>query len=166
MPRAKYDWPTIRQEFVAGGDEVTLGDLAEKYGCHYQTIRNRSYKEKWLEQKRRFQSKVRTQTENLAATHQAKRRASMLTVADSMKRVAGISIKRLLKELENDTGKRLSVNELRQMFKDATDIERVALGIPDGQAMTDEELDATIVDLIAELDSGGEASGSEGPDQD
>jgi hypothetical protein len=162
--RPKYNWSEIRQRFVSGGDATTLDDLAKEYGCHYQTIRNRSYKEEWSEQKRQFQAKVRTQAENLAVTHQAKRRANMLTVADSMKAVAGLSIQRLHDELKGDNKRRLTVNEIRQMFKDATDIERVALGIPDGQAMTDDELDSTIADLVAELDGARTPNGSPGSD--
>jgi hypothetical protein len=166
MSRPKYNWDEIRQRFINGGDAMTLEDLSKEYGCHYQTIRNRSYKGNWSEQKRQFQSKVRTKAENLAASHQAKRRANMLTVADSMKQVAGISVQRLLAELQASATSRLTVNEIRQMFKDATDIERIALGIPDGQAMTDGELDAAISDLVAELDTGGAGDGSPGFDKD
>jgi hypothetical protein len=88
----------------------------------------------------------------MAGAHQAKRRANMLKVADAMKRVAATSLGRLARAMEQDPGLRLTTNETRQMFKDATEIERSALGIPESEAMSNGELDTKIGALIAELD--------------
>ena len=66
--------------------------------------------------------------------------------------------------MESDPKLRLTTNETRQMFKDATEIERNALGIPDAEAMSDGELDAKIGSLIAELDRAREGD-DPGPDE-
>lgn len=166
MPKPQFDWEVIRQYYVGSGDDVSLGDVATKFGCAYSTVRNRAGKEGWLSDRRQFRAQVRIKTQNRAVTHQAKRRADMLTVADSMKRVAVLSIQRLLAEMTRDPTMRLSVNELRQMFRDAVEIEKTALGIKEGEAMTDDEIDATIADLVAEIDEGAASGSARGSDQD
>lgn len=153
MARAKYNWTEIEQRFVTSREGTTLEDVAKEYGCSYRTIRDRASKGDWYQRRRQFADKVRNEAEDRAVSHQAKRRANMLKVADGMKSAAAMSLKRLLEEMENDPTKRLSVNELRQMFKDATDIERAALGMPDREAMNDGEIDAKIADLVARFDA-------------
>jgi hypothetical protein len=138
---------------------TTLEDVGKEAGCAYRTIRNRAAAGDWVEKRRQFQSKVRTEVESRVLVHHARRRVNMLKIADAMKGVATMSLTRLAYEMTQKLDMRLTTNETRQMFKDATDIERAALGIPDGEAFDDGELDAKIADLIAEFDAIEAASG-------
>jgi len=51
----KVDWDYWRHKYISGGDEVTLRSLAQLPGSPtYETLKNRSSKESWAEQRKRY----------------------------------------------------------------------------------------------------------------
>ena len=59
------DWLTIKTEYVMSNYD--LPTLAQKYGVSYSTIRKRSSKEHWTEQREEHRNNVGTLTEQKAA---------------------------------------------------------------------------------------------------
>lgn len=52
----KINWDKLKIEYVTG--HISQRALAAKHGVPYSTVRTRSIKEKWVEEKKRYSSKV------------------------------------------------------------------------------------------------------------
>ena len=74
--RKKYDWDEIHSEFTRSN--VSLRDIAKKYGMSYAYLAKRSSKENWIQQREKIQSEAR---EAVAAeiTKQAEKQNSELS---------------------------------------------------------------------------------------
>lgn len=144
MPGSKFAWTQIRQLYVAGEDSVTLESLAEDFGCHYSTIRKQAAKDKWTEARQRWRAEVEAETKAKLVTLEASRRLDMLDIAEKMRGIGFESLRRIGLNMSRDPNFRLEPQETRLLLKDATEIMRRALGIPDVVAMTDEEIDAAL----------------------
>lgn len=144
-----YDWGLIRDEYAAGGDDVTLELLTEKYGCYPTTMRNRAGREGWGDMRRQFRDKVAAKTAEKASSKEAEIRARHIGMAKLLmeKAIRG------LKALDPDD---LSPSEFRLYIKDAAEIERKAAGIPDAhevKAIISEKLSNEVEAFIEELES-------------
>lgn len=56
MANKKTDWEKLKIEYITG--HISQRELAAKYSVSYSTIRNRSIKEKWVEEKKQHGSTV------------------------------------------------------------------------------------------------------------
>jgi predicted transcriptional regulator len=151
----RIPWSAIREKYITS-ETVTLDDLAKEFGVDRSGVAARSSKEKWTDKRRSYFDRVSTAAENLAANAEAKRRARMLTIADSMKALASEGLKRTIEDVRKDPKLRLDLSEIRLMLKDGTEIERRALGMADVLVMTDDELNSEILSIAARLAERGE----------
>lgn len=131
MPRPTYNWTAIRDEYVTATDEVSLRDLARKHGCHQSTIRGRSAREDWPGKRRQHRDRVSTEVQSTAIELEASHRAEMIRIAQRMQLAGMTSLDRHLALLEADPDWTLDVDQTRLLLKDATEIVRRALGIPE-----------------------------------
>ena len=76
------DWEKIKAEYLT--TEISMRDLAQKYGVHYTTIGKKAAKEEW--QTQRQQQADRTLTKMLTADTKKKvdRASRLMTVADKL----------------------------------------------------------------------------------
>jgi hypothetical protein len=156
MPKNKrVPWTAIREKYVTS-ETISLEDLAKEFDVNPTGVKTRAAKEKWVDQRRRYFDRVSTAATDLAARTEVKRRARMLTIADSMKALGSEALARTIADLQKNKKMRLDLSEIRLMIKDGTEIERRALGMADVLVMTDEELNSQILALAARLDEGGE----------
>ena len=153
MAAKKHDWIAVKAEFVTGPVTLTLDQVAENNGISASTLRARAAREKWTQERKRYGLKLTAEAEKIATKTQARRLARQLTIADSMKALGAEALRRTIGDFERDTGRRLDLDELRLLIKDATEIERRALGMPDAVMMTGRELDDRLLGLLAELDA-------------
>jgi len=75
--RSKYDWSTIRQEYIispAGKNEMTLEMLAKKRGCKIGYLYQKSSAENWPKQREEYRRKVEVKTQEKAIETEAERR--------------------------------------------------------------------------------------------
>lgn len=124
MPRKKYDWDKIRTEYISGDDHTTLEALCSMHGCSIDTIKRRSSKENWVDQRTQYRHRVATKTQQKAAAKEAEIRVRHMQIARAMQEKA-------LRKLVTVDPSGLSMSELRHWIRDATEIERKAAGIPD-----------------------------------
>lgn len=81
MKRPRYDWEQIRDEYVAGSDEVTLESVAKKHDVSFMTTRLRSMREKWAEQRKQFRNMAQTKTLEKASTTEAEIRVRQMGIS-------------------------------------------------------------------------------------
>ena len=153
MVARKYDWKKIESEYITGGPEVTFDSLIQKHGCAKSNLSRVATRDKWTKKRESYQESIRVEAEKISRKTEAKRRAKMLTIADSMKALGAEGLRRAIQDFTNDKDKRLDMDDLRLLIKDATEIERRALGMPDIALMTGKELDDRLLSLLQELDA-------------
>lgn len=76
------DWKKIKAEYLT--TEISIRDLAQKYGVHYTTIGRRAAKEEWQTQRQQQMDRTLTKTLNAASTAEANRAIRLKTVADKL----------------------------------------------------------------------------------
>ncbi len=152
MVARKHDWKALEDEYVRGHVSLSLDKLAEKHGINQGYFRKKAAELKWTEKRERYRSQIQAEAGEISVKTEAKRRARMLTIADSMKALGASALGRLIRDFESDTKKRLTIEDLRLLIKDATEIERRALGMADHVIMTDGELENRILEIVSELD--------------
>ena len=141
MPKAKYDWLTICDEFVNSPGGVTLQELATKYGIPYHVICNKSSKDKWTYKHERFLMRLTEQTsENKAVAVASKGRQwddRCMEMAERImdlaaEEVAGHPIKDRQGNVIMDDGKPLlfkaPAKDVASAVKAVQDIGKAALG--------------------------------------
>jgi hypothetical protein len=142
----KYDWEALRDEYVMGGDDVTLEVMAAKSGNPaIQTIKKHSTMGDWALQRRQYRDQVATKARNLASSREAETRVRHIKIAQAMQAKA-------LQRLQALNPEEMDMKEVRLYLKDAAEIERRAAGIPDTlgieveslQKLSDEELRAIV----------------------
>lgn len=139
MGKLKNDWPAIKSEFVEGskdseGHRIFLSgpDIATKYRMHYGTLRNRIARDKWLQERDLYITKVEKARQekkvDVLAGKSAEFDSKCLKVAE-----AGIShIASHMQKVGKD--KKLiplsltEANQLSQALKNFQQIGRLALG--------------------------------------
>lgn len=147
----RYDWGAIRDEWVAGSDEITHRTLGDKYGVAVATIGRRASSENWTDQRSSYRHQVVIKTRDRASTKEAEVRVRHIGIA----KLLMIPAIEKLKTLEPGD---LSNIELLRFLNSATEIERKAAGIPEAheiegivQVKLSNEVEAFIEDLESKL---------------
>ena len=118
---ARYDWDYYRQKYVAG--DATLEDLAGlPNGPALTTLKTHSGREDWPAQRRAYRDQLTTRTRELASTSEAEVAARHVKVARALQHKA-------LERLQSLNPSELAPRDLLAFLKEATDIERKALGL-------------------------------------
>ena len=153
MAAKKHDWKALEDEYVRGHVSLSLDSLADKHGIGPAYLRTKAAELKWTDKRERYRCEIQAEAEKITKKTEAKRRARMLTIADSMKALGAEALRRAIMDFDGDTKKRLGLDDLRLLIKDATEIERRALGMPDAVMMTGKELEDRLLGLFSELDA-------------
>jgi len=149
MPSRRYDWETIRSEYVSGSDQVTLEALAAKRGPAVDTVRRRSSREHWVAQREEHRRQAAKKAADLLTTRDAEIRVRHMHHARELQ-------SRALERLQQLDPAELSPAEVRLYLKDACEIERKAAGIADELSFTGDELNAAIERELARLEGEGQ----------
>ena len=131
MPPRKAPWEQVREEYVAGPDELTLAVLAAHYGVAVETVCRHAAAEKWAAQRVQHRHTVAIRGREKATTSEAEIRVRHIGIAKLMQAKAIARLRTLDPE-------KMDLSEVRHYLRDATEIERRAAGIPD-EVRTDNE---------------------------
>ena len=84
------DWEKMKAEYVT--TEISVRDLAEKYGVHYTTVGKRASKEKWQELRQQQTNRTLTKILTAVSDQKAVRAKKLYDATDALldKIVAGI----------------------------------------------------------------------------
>ena len=82
MITKKYDWKSIRLEYIAG--EISYRKLAEKHGVSFSTLKEVARREKWTDLRKSAQHKADTKFAEKIGEKQAVRSAKIMDVADKL----------------------------------------------------------------------------------
>lgn len=91
---AEIDWNALQVEYVTG--KLSLKKLAEKHGISENTLENRSRKEKWSEQRRKYRGNVTAKSIARASARETRRLSSLQSSASRM----CAQIEKLMKDAE------------------------------------------------------------------
>lgn len=144
MPKRKYDWEAIRQEFVTGN--ANLEELAKKYNVrHSAQVRAIASKDDWQKQRQLFreraeQQKERTQIKKIIVEHDALEEKKVFERVEATE----IKITKLVDEVETIT-RHLNIAKLLQ----AKSVE--AMKLTDPSALKPSDI-ATFVRLGTEIE--------------
>lgn len=109
------DWGAIKNEYITGKESLTK--LSEKYKIPIRTIKDRSRKEKWVEERKNFRTNTAQKASQKTMKKEAKRLAKLRDVAEDVADLIGEDVEKL-KELHR---KRKSITpEDVKMIKDLT----------------------------------------------
>ena len=128
MPRKqhrkpRYDWDYYRQRYIA--TDLTLPELAALPNApKLDTLKKRSAREDWTGQREAFRHQASTKTAELTATTESEVRARHVRIARALQHKA-------LERLQTLDVSKLPPKEVRGFLRDATEIERRALGLGD-----------------------------------
>lgn len=146
MATKRYDWPKIRDEYVTGDDTVTLEILAARHGPVYETVARRSSKEGWVAQRQMYRDESSRKTRERLLAREVNTRVRHQQTAQQMQKAA-------LRRMATMIPEELSPSEVRMYLRDAIDIERKALGLPDAVRIeVEHELNGAIDALERELE--------------
>lgn len=131
---ATIDWDHWRKKFIQGPDTLTIKGLSEYNGAPaYQTLRNRSSKEDWVAQRRRFRDNVGTLADTVPDAQQVASKvekvidaAEMMTRHMQAFRLAG---SKAIAKLNTVKPESLTVKEALDLLKWAVDGERLTEGL-------------------------------------
>lgn len=111
----RRDWGEIKNAYITGKE--SLKELAEKYGIPLRTIKDRSSKERWVEERKKFRTDVAQKASQKTAKKEVKRLVKLRDVAEDVADLIGQDVERMKKLRE----KRKSVTpEDVKMIKDLT----------------------------------------------
>jgi len=131
---ARLDWDLWRKKFIQGPDSLDLKRLSEYNGAPaYQSLRNRSSKEDWPGQRKRFRDNVGTLADTVPDAQQVTSKveklidsAEMMTRHMKAFRLAGSKAISKLNSVDPQT---LTVKEALDLMKWAVDGERLTEGL-------------------------------------
>lgn len=111
----RRDWGEIKNAYITGKE--SLNKLAERYEIPLRTIKDRSRKEKWVEERKKFRTSVAQEASRKTAKKEVKRLVKLRDVAEDVADLIGQDVERMKKLRE----KRKSVTpEDVKMIKDLT----------------------------------------------
>lgn len=142
------DWLTIKTEYVTSNYDLPA--LAQKYGVSYSTIRKRSSKEHWKEQREEHRNSIGTLTEQKAAEK----------ISDIESDIAAVKAKTRLALWEEigrriqDGASELESADLRRMVQNYCDLVGVEpdRAVPDSGGKED-ELSKSLREMAEGLES-------------
>jgi|GEM_PF-4320226 len=148
MPAPRVDWSAIELEYVTGPQSVTIRAIAEQYGLDPSSVMRRSTRCKWVAKREEFRRQVAIRAQEKLVERQADLRARHVSIAKMMQAKA-------LNKLTALDPNTLDNSEVRHYLRDAAEIERRAVGVPeevrvtslsddDLRSMSDEQLEAII----------------------
>lgn len=111
----RRDWGEIKNAYITGKE--SLKELAERYEIPLRTIKDRSSKERWVEERKKFRTDVAQKASQKTAKKEVKRLVKLRDVAEDVADLIGQDVERMKKLGE----KRKSVTpEDVKMIKDLT----------------------------------------------
>ena len=111
----RRDWGEIKNAYITGKE--SLKELAERYEIPLRTIKDRSSKERWVEERKKFRTDVAQKASQKTAKKEVKRLVKLRDVAEDVADLIGQDVERMKKLRE----KRKSVTpEDVKMIKDLT----------------------------------------------
>lgn len=111
----RRDWGEVKNAYITGRE--SLNKLAEKYEIPLRTIKDRSRKENWVEERKKFRTEVAQKASQKTAKKEVKRLVKLRDVAEDVADLIGQDVERMKKLRE----KRKSVTpEDVKMIKDLT----------------------------------------------
>ena len=111
----RRDWGEIKNAYITGKE--SLNKLAERYEIPLRTIKDRSRKENWVEERKKFRTEVAQKASQKTAKKEVKRLVKLRDVAEDVADLIGQDVERMKKLRE----KRKSVTpEDVKMIKDLT----------------------------------------------
>jgi transposase-like protein len=122
----RINWEGVREEYVQGSVEVTIESLSRKHGISASTIKQRAWKEQWVEQRRQLLDAARTKARERTATQ----------LADVMSRHGGMArmlINLALRRLKDVDPDELRLQDALGMLMSGMDIEMRVAGGADTQ---------------------------------
>ena len=126
-----------REEYIAGGDDVTLEVLAEKYSIPFNSLRGRSAREKWVKDRKQYRVDVKQKTMKKAANIESEIRGRQIKRGQLMQEVSLLGTKQHMLGTDPNGkpySKLTDAKELRLWMIDGADLERKAAGLPNGDA--------------------------------
>jgi hypothetical protein len=118
---ARYDWEYLRHKYVAG--DATLDDLAAPNDAPaLDTLKKRSARDGWAEERAAYRHQTSTRTREFASVSEAEVAARHVKLAKALQHKG-------LERLATLKPEELSPRDLLAYIKEATDIERKALGL-------------------------------------
>ena len=78
----RYDWNALKTEYVTSN--ISIKKLAEKHGIRQRTVADRCRKGGWVEERKKFLSKVTSRAISKVASKQADKLARELKLADKI----------------------------------------------------------------------------------
>lgn len=111
----RRDWGEIKNAYITGKE--SLKELAEKYGIPLRTIKDRSSKERWVEERKKFRTDVAQQASQKTAKKEAKRLVKLRDVAEDVADLIGQDVERLKRLRERS--KTVTAEDVK-MIKDLT----------------------------------------------
>ncbi|MDP3424515.1 MAG: hypothetical protein Q8S32_12225 [Burkholderiaceae bacterium] len=128
-----YDWVLIKSEFVEGitkdGEphDPTLQELSDKHGPSMSTIKKRSARDNWVQERNLYRTKVEQKVQEKKAIHLAGESASFGSNAlDTTKKL----INRIKTELDNPELSPHELQKLSSSLKDGVQSGNLILGEP------------------------------------
>lgn len=112
---SKPDWGEVKNAYITGKD--SLQKLAEKYEIPIRTIKSRSSKEKWVEERKKFRTDVAQKSSQKTAKKEAKRLAKLRDVAEDVAALISQDVERMKKQREKE--KTVTPEDVK-MIKDLT----------------------------------------------
>lgn len=174
MANRNVNWNAIKEAFITSKVELSYRDLANQFSVAFQSVRIRAMGKhamndgvSWMEARKQFMHAASKKALDIVSTEEAEIRAGQLKLAKAMRATALTGIVNLRREGasaagEGDPGPNAGeavdpfrtgavevLREIRLWLAASTEIERKAIGIPDGDlsdltSLSDEELQAIL----------------------
>lgn len=160
-PAPSFNWFYVRNLYVIEG--MTLADIAQLPDMPaYNTLTARSSRESWAQQRADYRDKVQQETIKSYSQREASLKAVHLDIAMEMRRKA-------LEGLRLIDPAKMTANDVRQMLRDAAEMERKATGTDNIISMRelrnlDQQSDEQILEYAAKLGLlGDDSPGTDSP---
>lgn len=150
----RRDWGEIKNAYITGKE--SLNKLAERYEIPLRTIKDRSRKENWVEERKKFRTGVAQEASRKTAKKEVKRLVKLRDVAEDVADLIGQDVERM---------KKLREKLLQAKYNDYKRILAEMEKAPeDSLIVLAETLERVEEDDMEEMDKdgGGAAEGEEG----
>lgn len=154
----KTDWAEVKTAYITGKE--SLQKLAEKYGISLRTIKDRSRKEKWVEERKKFRTKVAQKTAQKTAKKETRRLAKLQDAAEDIAELIRQDVERIKKQREEVaflTPEDVKmIKDLTVALKNIADVMRDVYDIPTIREKLMQMKYEDYKKMLAEMEKGGE----------